>query len=151
VSKPVVFISYSRKDSFGQIIKQKLAVLIRRPLERQGISLFIDDEMLQAGDGITREIIEHIEHTIVTVFFVNPEFFGSDYIQEQEYPRLVERFTQGLTVLIPVLLEDCLWQRDPVLKDTLFANDVARPLSSTDRHRKEDSRSSDRCDKHGCT
>ena len=64
MSEPVVFISYSRKDSFGQVIKQKLAVLIRRPLERQGISLFIDDEMLQAGDSITREIIERIERTI---------------------------------------------------------------------------------------
>ena len=128
MAEPVVFISHSRNDSFGQLIRQKLAVLVRRPLERQGITLFVDDEILRPGDIIRREITEHIGRTVVAVLLVSPDFFESDYIQELEFPRLAERSALGFTTLIPVLLEDCLWQHDPILKETLFANDVATPL-----------------------
>ncbi len=100
-----VFVSYSRKDQdWLAKIEAQLGPLVRRG----EIQPWIDRGRIEFGDQFTAEITEAIDTCSAAIILVSPHFQNSDFIQENELPRLLRHANAGKLRLYWVLLADCL-------------------------------------------
>ena len=109
--KPVtLFISYAHED------QEYLAMLIKQlsDLKRIGIIQSWHDRMINAGDRWQDEIDQALEEARVIVFLISPDFIASEYINGVEVKRAKERHAQGLARIIPVIVKDVFWEKNPL-------------------------------------
>ena len=109
--KPVtLFISYAHED------REYLAMLIKQlsDLKRIGIIQSWHDRMINAGDRWQDEIDQALEEARVIVFLISPDFIASEYINGVEVKRAKERHAQGLARIIPVIVKDVFWEKNPL-------------------------------------
>ena len=60
---------------------------------------------------------EAINECEIALLLVSSDFIASPFINGEELPDLLtRREKEGMTV-IPIIVRDCLWQSEPVLKD----------------------------------
>src|SRR5262249_54862455 len=52
----------------------------------------------------------------VALLLLSKDFLASDFLQEVEVPKLVERHQRGSLEVIPVLARSCLWEAHPWLR-----------------------------------
>lgn len=84
------------------------------------------DTRIQAGDDARGEVERAIQQADVALLLLSADFFASDFLQEVEVPRLLERHRSGELRVIPVLLRSCVWEVHPWLSE----------LPALPRHRK---------------
>jgi hypothetical protein len=109
---PVIFICYSHKDrEYKDALLTHLSILERNNL----VEIWSDDD-IDAGDDWKPNIWLAIERTDIAVLLMTPNFLCSDFIMEEEVPRLLERRQSGLTVF-PIIASPCLWDKDKYLLD----------------------------------
>ena len=98
--RPKVFVSYSHKD------KKALEQLWRflHTLEREGLLATWADTALQGGDDWKREIDQALAEATVAVLLISQDFLASDFIVQEELPRILEREATGLLTVLPVFL-----------------------------------------------
>jgi hypothetical protein len=104
--RPTVFISYARADEGwkNRLVKHLLV------LERQGILQVWDDRRIRAGENWREEIRAAMDQASIAVLLVTVNFLNSDFIHENELPKLLDqRKKKGLTV-VPVLIKPCAWR-----------------------------------------
>jgi hypothetical protein len=119
-----VFISYSHVD------KDYLARLQQylKPHVREGtIPLWVDTQ-LKAGDEWYQEIEQALLAARVAILLVSVDFLASDFIAEEELPRLLAAAKEQGVVILPVILTPCLFRRTK-LSQFQAINDPTRPLS----------------------
>jgi hypothetical protein len=104
--KPVVFISYSHKDEAWK----DLMLPHFEHLARLGVLEVWNDRDIGHGVDWYAVIREKLEQTRFAVCLVSANFLASRFCMEEEIPYLL-RAEQGVTVL-PVLVEDCLWEAE---------------------------------------
>src|ERR1700678_4058609 len=75
------------------------------------------DTRIRAGDEPRREIARAIDEADAALLLLSADFFASDFLQDVEVPRLLERHRRGQLRVIPVLLRSCAWEFHPWLKD----------------------------------
>ena len=109
--KPVtLFISYAHEDvDYLNRLEQHLS-----NLRQQGIIQSWHDKMINAGDRWQNKIDEALEEAQVIVFLISPDFIASDYINSVEVKRAKERHARGLACLIPVIVKDVFWEKNPL-------------------------------------
>lgn len=90
-----VFVSYSHKDK--DWLEKFSAVLA--PDIRNGRVDYWDDRKLQPGDPWYAKILEGIDTARVAVLLVSPNFLASQFIMEEELPRVLKAVDAGLTIL----------------------------------------------------
>ena len=91
MSKPTIFISYSRKDVEW---RDKLTTHLRA-LQLQDDSLtYWTDEAIGIGDAWFEKIQEAMNAASVAVMLVSPDFLASGFIIREEVGRLLERREQ---------------------------------------------------------
>ncbi len=119
-----VFISCSHRDTEWM----KRLVVILRPLVRRGaISVWTAKDILPGADWRS-EVGMAIERARVAILLVSPDFLASDFIAENELPRLLrERVARKLSV-IWVAVRPSLFSHTEV-SAYQAANDPQRPLS----------------------
>jgi hypothetical protein len=124
-SKPTVFISYSHADEMwkDRLVKQ-LDVL-------KGIGVLEpwDDRKIGAGLDWKPEIERAMDRAAVAVLLVSADFLTSDFIKNEEAPRLLARREAGGLRVIPVIVRPCPWSRIPWLSAMQARPKDARPLS----------------------
>ena len=121
-----IFISYSHKD---EAWKDKIQAPLRALQLHNDFDVW-DDRQIGLGDNWLPEIEGAIEQARVAVLLVSNDFLMSDFVVQQEIPRLLQRRAdEGLRV-VPVVVRPCPWQGVPWLAELQGATKDNRPLSS---------------------
>ena len=121
-----IFVSYSHDDQdWRRKFTQILAPLVRnRRLE------LWDDTHIPVGDDWRRDIEEGVRRAGAALLLVTGSYLASRFIMEEELPALVAHRVR----LVPVLVEDCLWDCEPLLAAVQWAHDPGRdgPVAAAD-------------------
>ena len=107
MSKPVIFIGHSQKDEeWKDRLEEQLGVF------EQARSLEVwTDGKFGAGDDWYQKFEDALKNASVAIFMVSTHSLSSKFILKEEVARFVERrHSEGLRV-IPIVINDCLWQQ----------------------------------------
>jgi tetratricopeptide (TPR) repeat protein len=101
-----IFISYSHKDEDwkDQLITQL------RVLEPEGYYLLWDDRKIKAGDDWFQEIETALNRSNVAILMISADFLTSNFIREEEIPRILEYHEKKGVHIIPIIIKPCRWQ-----------------------------------------
>jgi len=117
-SRGAVFVSYSHDDRDW---RRKFTVILAPEVRNHGLELW-DDTHIPVGDDWRRNIDDGVRRAGVALLLVTGSYLASRFIMEDELPGLVAHGVQ----LVPVLVEDCLWDREPLLASVQWAHDPGR-------------------------
>jgi hypothetical protein len=118
MSRERVFISYSHQDRpWLDRLMEHLAVL-----ERWGLIHAWSDNRIAAGADWQGEIEEALSRSRVAVLLVSPPFLASQFVWEEEMPRIVAHAANGMLIL-PLVVRPCAWRLEKDLRAL-----QARPL-----------------------
>lgn len=107
-----LLISCSPADSeLKEQLVRHLQVLVRFA----GIDLWTPDRV-QAGDNWREEVDAALDRADIALLLMSADFLASDFLQDVELPKLLQRHEQGGLTVIPVLLRSCLWEAHPWLR-----------------------------------
>ena len=104
--KPLVFVSYSHKDT-------KWLEELRphfKALDRTGNIQYWDDKRIRQGDDWFDEIRTALADTRYAVLLVTKHFLDSSFVLEEEIPYLLTQKYKGKLEILPIIVEDCLWE-----------------------------------------
>lgn len=98
-----VFISYSHKDEkFKEQFETHLSGLIRQNL----IELWTDSN-IYIGDKWDQKIKEKLMNSDVVIFLLSSDFLSSEYINEIEIKKTIERHNRNEVLIAPIFLRPC--------------------------------------------
>src|ERR1044072_5506803 len=125
-TKPVeVFYSYAHEDELlRDELKKQLA-----SLKRQGLISEWYDRDISPGNEWNAEIENHLNSASVILLLISPDFIDSDYCNDVEVKRAMERQEDGSAVVIPVILRATNWKGLPFSKLQALPTD-ARAVTS---------------------
>jgi hypothetical protein len=125
MSKPTVFISYSRRDE--ERLKD-LQTHLKPFVRNQKIALW-DDTRIQAGQEWQKEIAQALESASAAILLVSHHFVASDFIAEKELPPLLDAAQErGLTIYWIAISASAY--EEVGIDRYQCANDPSRPLDS---------------------
>src|SRR5712692_7685383 len=107
-----IFFCYAHED---EALLNKLKAQLR-PLQRQGLLDVWYDRDISAGTDWERQIKEQLNTAQIILLLVSPDFMDSDYINDVELKRAIERHERGEAHVIPVILRHVSWQGEPLGK-----------------------------------
>jgi hypothetical protein len=120
-----LFLSYSHQD---EALRQRLEVHLAG-LKRDGTISVWHDRRIAAGDAFAQRIDEHLEQADVILLLVSADFLASDYCNDVEMQRALERHAGGSARVIPVILRPCDWKHPP-LASLLAVPTDGKPITS---------------------
>lgn len=101
--KTKFFVSYSSKDEkYKKELKKHLRGLIDK-----GLIEYWDGRTILPGEYWEEEIKEKMEQADIILLLVSVDFMNSDYINDVELKRAIERHKDGTVKIIPVILRPC--------------------------------------------
>ncbi len=125
MSQPLkVFISYAHKD---EEYKNELMTMLAG-LERRGVLDIWQDREIEEGDEWLKEIEKAMNECELALLFISPNFINSRFIQGKEVPRLLQRRKDEGLHVVPIILDHCLWESEPVLSDLQAMPRDAKPI-----------------------
>ena len=104
--KPVVFVSYSHKDTEA-LDKLRLHF---DALDRAGKIQYWDDKRIRQGDDWFDEIRTALADARYAILLVSRHFLTSSFVLEEEIPYLLTQKYKGKLEILPIILEDCVWE-----------------------------------------
>lgn len=119
-----VFVSYSHADA-GYLARLKVHL---RPFERLELVDVWSDSRIQAGQDWHAEIEEAIACAGVAILLVSADFLASDFVADNELPRLLAMSQHEGMRIIPVILKPCAYLDIPELEKFQAINDPKHPL-----------------------
>ena len=123
--KPTVFISYSKSN----VTQRKRLESELKILKNEGLlASHWHDRMIDPGDQWDDTIQSKLAEVDVVIILVSSDALATDYINEHEIPKALELHNAGQTVVVPVILKACRW--DKTALGTLHAlPEKAKPLN----------------------
>jgi len=119
-----VFYSYAHEDEeLRNELKKHLS-----NLKRQGVITEWYDRDISAGTEWGEEIKQYLESAKVILLLISPDFMNSDYINDIEVKRAMERHESGEARVIPVILRPVDWEGAPFSKLQALPTEV-RPIT----------------------
>ena len=109
---PTVFISYSHRDEEW---KDRLQPHLEMLEVQNQIELW-HDRMIDGGANWFPEITEAMKRAAVAVCLISPYYLASKFVNQEEIPYLLQRRETDGMLLLPVLVEPCLWDEIEWLK-----------------------------------
>ena len=98
-----VFISYSHED---EVLRKELEKHLK-PLQRQNIIDPWHDRKIGVGTEWQQAIDENLEAADIILLLVSPDFLNSDYCNDIEIKRAMQKHEEKSAIVIPVLLRHC--------------------------------------------
>jgi len=106
--KPTVFISYSKSDvSQRKRLESELKILKNEGLLKRGWH----DRMIAPGDDWNEVIQRELAEADVVIIMASAAALATDYITVYEIPKALELHETGITVVVPLILEACRWEK----------------------------------------
>lgn len=136
MSEGHLFISYSHKDSdWLDLVQTHFAIL-----RQQGQVTAWSDQDIRPGDHWYDEIRGSMQGADLAVLLVSANFLASDFIMQTELPALLalQSGEKGgrLRGILPLIVEPCLWQHVPGLKE-LEVRPKGHELSGVTDHQRQ--------------
>lgn len=123
--KPTVFISYSKSNlNQRKILDSQLKVLKNEGL----LASHWHDRLIDPGDKWDETIQYELAQADVVIILVSVAALSTDYITDIEIPKALKLHEAGETVVVPVILEECRWDRT-ALGPLNALPEKARPLT----------------------
>ena len=108
VWKPTVFISYSKSNvTQRKRLESELKILKNEGLLERGWH----DRMIAPGDNWNDVIQRELAEADVVIILASSAALATDYITEHEIPKALELHDAGKSVVVPVILEACRWDK----------------------------------------
>ena len=123
---PRVFISYSHRD---EAFKDELVIMLAS-LQRRGIIDAWQDRRIEPGSAWFHSIQEAMEECQIALLLVSSDFLASEFITSNELPGLFRMRKNAGMRAVPIIVRDCLWQSEPVLKDLQALPKDGKPIIS---------------------
>jgi tetratricopeptide (TPR) repeat protein len=119
-----VFYSYAHEDE--KLCDELVKHLAN--LKRRGIITHWYDRDINAGAEWDAEIKKHLDTASVILLLISPDFMSSDYCNDVEVERAMERHDAGEACVIPVFLRPVNWKGAPFGKLQALPTD-AKPVT----------------------
>jgi hypothetical protein len=129
-----VFVSYSHRDR--KWLDRLLVHL--KPLERAGILDVWEDSQIKPGTAWRDEIENALKSAQIAVLLISADFMASDFIADNELPRLLMGAETRGTIIMPVIVSPSRFQHSDTLSDFQAVNTPDMPLSKMPNHRREE-------------
>lgn len=130
---PRVFIGYSHQDAgWKDHIRRHLSVL-----ERENILETWVDQSMQPGARWQEEILRTIDGAQLALLLISAYFLSSDFVVEEEIPRILKRHEREEIQVVPVLIRDCPWRSVPWLAKLQIRPLNGRPLAAHRGHQRD--------------
>lgn len=111
-----VFIIYARED---REIKQGLLRHLNPLKEPYNLNLWHDDH-IDPGQEWKPSIESRLEKTDLFLLLVSADFMNSEFIHQVEFKFAIDRHKQNKSIVIPVIIDWCLWDIDINFQDYVF-------------------------------
>lgn len=119
-----IFYSYSHDDiKLRKKLDNHLAFL-----RRDKINSWYDGEII-AGKDLDNSIQKELSEADIILLLVSSSFLSSFYCYEVEMKAAMNRHENKTAVIVPVLLSDCVWQKEPFAKLLMTPHD-AKPINN---------------------
>jgi hypothetical protein len=125
VERDIVFISYSQDDSDW---RGRLEKHLKPYVETQGLKVWTDQK-IGVGRQWSAAIDCALRRTRVAVLLVSPNSLASDFVMNNEYPRLKRAAEKDGLTLIWVLISPCAYDLYDI-NDTQAGHDMKKPLNT---------------------
>jgi len=80
-----IFVSYSHQDfEYVELIQKKIS-------NRNLINLWVDREQIKPGDEWRKKLVDELQKSSAALILAGDNYFASKFIQEVEYPYLIEQ------------------------------------------------------------
>jgi nucleoside 2-deoxyribosyltransferase len=122
--KPTAFVSYSHAD---RDCLERLQVHLR-PIVREGLVQIMADTEIKAGEKWKERITSALNRAAIAVLLISADFLASDFIVDNELPPLLAAAEERGTVIIPLILKPCRFERDDHLSCFQAINSPKKPL-----------------------
>jgi tetratricopeptide (TPR) repeat protein len=122
-----VFYSYAHED---EELRKELDKHLSN-LRRQGVISGWHDRNISAGTEWNEAIEQHLSSAKVILLLISPDFMNSDYINDVEVKRAMERHEAGEARVIPVILRPVDWEGAPFSRLEGLPTDL-EPVTSWD-------------------
>lgn len=126
LSRPKVFVSYSRQD--GDWLEKLRPHLDSLAREKGFPWLHWDDTKARPGSVWRDEMNQILDSATVAVLLVSKNFLASDFITEHELPCLLDAATDKRILLLPIVVGPCRYGQHPGLSRFQSVNPVTEPL-----------------------
>jgi TIR domain len=124
-----IFISYAHEDTEYKIeLVNHLSALTR-----QGIINSWHDGKILAGSKFDADILAALNDSNLIVFLLSSDFLASDYINNIEIKKALERETKGEVRILPILVRNCDFLSTPLAKYKILPEDAIAIKSWKDR------------------
>lgn len=123
-----IFISYSHEDSQWLKLLQNNLKALRRAGENFE---YWDDTKIKSSDKWKEEIDKSLQSASVAILLISTSFLASDFIQDNELPKLLEKANKNGTKIFPIILEPCLFLRFPELSKYQAVNPPDKPFTDS--------------------
>ncbi len=120
-----VFISYSHRD---KAYLDRLQAHLKPHVRAGTIPLWVDTD-LKPGDDWKAEIKRALESAQVAILLVSVSFLASDFVAEEELPKLLAAAEERGARILPIILTPCSFHRTK-LRRFQAVNDPTKPLSA---------------------
>jgi hypothetical protein len=124
-----VFVSYSHRDT--DYMRELLDFL--NGMSRDGFK-FWSDEQIETGREWEKEISDHISQADIALVLVTQEFLDSQYIEDVEMRRFLQRRKRDGMIIYPIIVSPCNWEGVPWLAATQFQPRDGRTVAHTAEH-----------------
>lgn len=121
-----IFISYSHEDAEWLNKLQKNLKALKRA---KGNVVDWDDTKIKASENWKEEIDKALISTNVAILLVSTSFLASDFIQDNELPKLLEKASKNGTKIYSLILEHCLFSKFPEISKYQSVNPPNKPFS----------------------
>lgn len=101
-----IFLSYSHTD---ESLRSELVKHLSN-LKRQGVIRVWHDRMITAGREWANQIDEHLDTATIILLLISADFMASDYCNDIEVQRALERHEAREARVIPVILRPVDWK-----------------------------------------
>lgn len=120
-----IFISYSHEDE-EYLIKLKRHLKV---LQRQAPLDVWDDKKIRSSAKWKDEIENALNEATAAILLVSTDFLGSDFIQDEELPKLLKSAAEKGTRIFPVIVHPCQFLKTKSLSQFQATNSPNEPLS----------------------
>lgn len=100
-----VFISYSKHDNDYKVMLLKHLTGLRNKI------ITWNDRDILAGEQWDKRIKEELNNADIVLYLVSANSMATDYIQQIELPLIEQRCNEGDCLLIPIIVDFCLWEQ----------------------------------------